>query len=142
MNAPLERPSTTHLAAEVADLSVSVRLWWTIGLAVFGGFNSLLLLFTVPKFEKIFDDMIPGGSTKLPVLTRMVVNWAQTTPVCELVVLGLVASGLVPLWQMRSIRSGTISAALIVALLAAQFIVTLLAMYLPLISVIQSMSRD
>jgi type IV pilus assembly protein PilC len=33
-----------------------------------------LMLVIVPKFEKIFDDMIPGGRSKLPVLTQFVIG--------------------------------------------------------------------
>ncbi len=32
-----------------------------------------LMLVIVPKFEKIFDDMIPGGRSKLPALTQFVI---------------------------------------------------------------------
>lgn len=140
MNTPPELPSSTELVNEDSDRRASVRLWWTIGLAVFGGFNLLVLLITVPKFERIFDDMIPGGREKLPLLTQMVINWARTSPVCLLVVMLVVAIGLVPLWRRKSVRFGSISAALVIVFLAAQFVVTLMAMYLPLISVIQNLS--
>ncbi len=33
-----------------------------------------LMLVIVPKFEKIFDDMIPGGREKLPFLTQLVIG--------------------------------------------------------------------
>jgi type IV pilus assembly protein PilC len=33
-----------------------------------------LMLVIVPKFEKIFDDMIPGGRSKLPELTQIVIG--------------------------------------------------------------------
>lgn len=33
-----------------------------------------LMLVIVPKFEKIFDDMIPGGRSKLPMLTQFVIG--------------------------------------------------------------------
>ena len=33
-----------------------------------------LMLVIVPKFEKIFDDMIPGGRSKLPELTQFVIG--------------------------------------------------------------------
>jgi type IV pilus assembly protein PilC len=33
-----------------------------------------LMLVIVPKFEKIFDDMIPGGRSKLPALTQWVIG--------------------------------------------------------------------
>lgn len=33
-----------------------------------------LMLVIVPKFEKIFDDMIPGGRSKLPALTQLVIG--------------------------------------------------------------------
>ena len=33
-----------------------------------------LMLVIVPKFEKIFDDMIPGGKANLPALTRFVIG--------------------------------------------------------------------
>jgi type IV pilus assembly protein PilC len=33
-----------------------------------------LMLVIVPKFEKIFDDMIPGGRSKLPALTQFVIG--------------------------------------------------------------------
>jgi type IV pilus assembly protein PilC len=33
-----------------------------------------LMVFIVPQFEKIFDDMIPGGRSKLPLLTQVVIG--------------------------------------------------------------------
>ena len=37
-----------------------------------------LMLVIVPKFEKIFDDMIPGGREKLPWLTQMVIGASRS----------------------------------------------------------------
>lgn len=127
-----ELPTSSQVASELSDLRVSVRLWWTIGLAVFGCVNLFVLLLTVPKFAMFFDDMIPGGRAKLPVLTQMVLMWSRTAPICELVVLLVMAAGLVPLWRMKSVRFGTIVAALVMTLLAAQFVLTLVSLYLPL----------
>ena len=36
-----------------------------------------LMLVIVPKFEKIFDDMIPGGKQALPALTRYVIGFSR-----------------------------------------------------------------
>ena len=36
-----------------------------------------LMLVIVPKFEKIFDDMIPGGRSKLPALTQFVIGLSR-----------------------------------------------------------------
>jgi type IV pilus assembly protein PilC len=35
---------------------------------------TFLMIFIVPRFEKIFDDMIPGGRSKLPALTQWVIG--------------------------------------------------------------------
>lgn len=37
-----------------------------------------LMLVIVPKFEKIFDDMIPGGRSKLPALTQFVIGISRS----------------------------------------------------------------
>lgn len=37
-----------------------------------------LMLVIVPKFEKIFDDMIPGGRSKLPWLTQLVIGASRS----------------------------------------------------------------
>lgn len=64
-----------------------------------------LMVVIVPKFEKIFDDMIPGGRDKLPWLTQVVIGFSRTIGAnIVFIVVGIVL--LVLGWKIFSSTAG------------------------------------
>lgn len=110
---------------------------WIMGLGALAVANIVALVFVVPKFERVFQDMVPGGPEKLPVMTRSVIAWARATPLCQIVITALAMAGIVPVRLARKKGGGTAIAALCTVLLLLLLGATLLAMYLPMVTLIQ-----
>jgi len=97
-------------------------------------FNILGTIFLVPKFEQIFHDML--GGKPLPVLTTFVIGAHE---VWIFVSLALPLAGVLICRLSSPERAVTVIAAATAAALA-QTVITVFALFLPLISIIQTMS--
>ena len=133
---PVHRFLPPEPAAALPQRSGLVLLWMG-GLAALGSANAAVLMIFVPKMERILRDMIPEGPYGLPVLTEGILAWSRTTPLCLLAVAALAAAGIVPLIRAKPGRSGVPVAAVCAVLLLVLLAMTVLGMYLPLVTVIQ-----
>ncbi len=139
MNPPTLPNDLAVLQKQVHDLRVAVNLFWTLAILVLAAFVFSAFTFAVPKFEKIFDDMIPGGRDKLPLLTQAIIYWCRMFPLPQLLVVVLTIGGTAGLWALRSTGYACLVAMLVCVLLAAQWVAFVLGCFLPLISVITNL---
>ncbi len=63
-------------AQKLKNKIVSAMIYPVIVMCIAVGITAFLLLFIVPKFKKIFEDMLPPG-TELPLITRVVTGASQ-----------------------------------------------------------------
>lgn len=125
----------------LAESPPPMRRWWTAVIAIFGALNLAQLAVYVPKMEKIFDDMVPGGGSKLPYLTQAILAWGRTTPLCLAVLVAIMAFGIAPLWQPVRDRNASRWAIAVALIMFVHFVALLVGLFFPLITVIQSMNQ-
>lgn len=64
-------------AQKLKNKIVAAMVYPMIVMCIAAAIVVFLMLVIVPRFEEIFDDMIPGGKEKLPGLTKAVINFSQ-----------------------------------------------------------------
>ena len=129
------------LQKQLNELRLAVKGMLTLVIASLACINLGLITFVAPKFAKIFDDMIPGGRTRLPLLTQATIHWSYLTPAPQLAIIGIALVALVALWMWRSNIWPCVIAMAAMFLLVAHWVTTAASCFLPLISVIESLSQ-
>ena len=99
--------------------------------------HGFLCLLVVPKFEKIFEDML-GSREHLPLLTQVIIGWSHFLQHGFLFLLPLVPVPFVMLWRTHGSSMVCSFVAAMTALLFLSVPVCVLALFLPLIGMIQS----
>ena len=65
-------------AQKLKNKVVAAMVYPIIVMFIAAGIMVFLMMVIVPRFESIFDDMIPGGKSKLPGLTKFVIGFSRT----------------------------------------------------------------
>ncbi len=91
-------------AQRVAGKVKAALVYPLVVLVVAGGITTGLMVFIVPKFAKIFADMLPGED--LPGLTLFVINTSNLIRDRSLLVIGCVVAGIIVLKLLRRTRAG------------------------------------
>ena len=94
-------------AARVAGRIKSAMAYPAVVLVVAGGITVFLMVFLVPRFATIFDDMLPGE--KLPALTRFVVAASEFLKEHVIMSLIMLASIFVLFKVLRKTKKGAYS---------------------------------
>jgi hypothetical protein len=138
MNPPPLTNDLVVLQKQVRDLRVAVNLFWTLAILLLAVIVFSSFTFGVPKFEKIFDDMVPGGRTKLPVLTQMIFAWCRLWPLPQalMALISVVSLGL--LWTLRSTGYACLIAMLACVFFIVQWFAFVLGCFLPLVTLTQT----
>ena len=129
-----------QLRAEVGDLRFVIKLTWSI-MVLFFGYLSVRALFAIPRFEKIFEDML-GDKNKLPELTKDVIAWSRAgsdlaAPATLFVI--IIASLLAP-WLVKNTRAAILVSLIASVALVAHTLICWSASFGPLFTVIQGLS--
>ena len=91
--------------------------------------------FLIPKFERLFEDML-GDKSKLPSLSRAMIEWSHFWPWSLLTLVGLTLVGIFSPWISRRLDLLLLFSVVCCILLLAHFFAVLLSMYLPLITIV------
>lgn len=94
--------------------------------------NLVIMKSGVPLFMKVFDDFMPGGLGKLPVLTQWSIGWSQSM-YGPLLTLGAAAFGILPLWRAKFGGKALVISATTAVGLLVQLLLFSLSLCLPLI---------
>lgn len=129
---PLDAGAPTALGRENARLRACVRWSWTLGLVVLVTLNLVLIKWGVTLFRRVFDDLMPGGLAKLPVLTQWSIGWSQSM-FGQLLTLSAAIFGIVPLWRAQLGSKALVISASTAVVLLAQLVIFSLSLCLPLI---------
>jgi hypothetical protein len=127
---PLQQPAVS-LAETRAYVARGIV--WTAGIGVLGFVTSGIWLFVVPKFAKMFDEMM--GNEPLPLISELVIRLGMGGAPAMLLLAGL---GIAPVWLWRDGR-GLIVAAIVVLLQFAALGLVVAAMFMPLIMLIDAL---
>ncbi len=140
---PSPQPETdvAALRREVAHLRAGLNMVFTLVLTVVAFFSLAAITFVAPKFEKIFDDMIPGGAAKLPYLTQAVIGASHLAPAPQAVLFAIGLGALVALWCMRSTIAACVIASSALVVLAACWLAVVAGCFMPLISLIENLQQ-
>ena len=92
-------------AQKLKNKIVAAMVYPIIVMFIAAGIMVFLMMVIVPRFESIFDDMIPGGKEKLPALTKFVINFSRDMMDYKWVLLGLIA-GSVAGWRVLASTKG------------------------------------
>ncbi|WP_397383747.1 type II secretion system F family protein [Prosthecobacter sp.] len=92
-------------AQKLKNKIVAAMVYPIIVMFIAAAIMVFLMLVIVPRFESIFDDMIPGGKDKLPALTKFVIGFSRTMyDYIWYQVAGLVA--IIAGWRMMAATKG------------------------------------
>jgi hypothetical protein len=136
--APPPTADVLQLTKEVADLRGVLRV--ILGV-VFAGISylSFTALLAVPRFEKIFEDML-GDNRMLPEITKLVIGWGRLAPMSHALLLGVIVTGFILLATTRSIRTAGMAFALCSGPLLLHILICWTGTVLPLLQVLKGLS--
>ena len=125
----------------LSDLPRTAKLLMTFGIGSIAVINFGFYTFMMPKFESMFEDMVPGGRSKLPFFTLLVIDWSHLSPVPQVVFLGVASAIILFLWKGWCNVVVRSAATFAILALAAHFLLTTAACFLPLIQVMRSLEQ-
>lgn len=136
---PDRAPALECLGRENAQLRACVCWSWTLVLVVLVTLNLVIMRLGVPLFRKVFDDFMPGGLGKLPVLTQWTNGWSLSMygPVLTF---GAAVLGILPLWRAKFGGKALLISAITAVGLLVQLLLISLSLCLPLIPRIVSLN--
>lgn len=136
-----ESPEILHLRKEIGQIRFVMVLLLGVGL-LFLTLVNLAAIATIPRFEKIFEEML-GSPAKLPQLTRMIVFYGRLGGGLAPYALMLMVPALAMLGLVLGSRTRVmpILCVLVMAFQAIHWAVLSLSMYLPLIAIIQGVGE-
>jgi hypothetical protein len=138
MDANSSQDDLKQLARDVADLRVVVRVMLAVVLAGISYF-SIKMFFAIPRFEKIFGDML-GDRNKLPEVTKLVIEWGRLGLLPLVLLSGLSAAGFLLLATQRNVRIAGFGFVISAVPLLMHLLVCWSALLEPLLSVIRGLS--
>ena len=92
-------------AQKLKNKIVAAMVYPIIVMFIAAGIMVFLMLVIVPRFESIFDDMIPGGKSKLPELTKFVIGFSRTMMDYIWYIVGGIAAVIIG-WRMMAATKG------------------------------------
>lgn len=136
---PPAAPAFERLGRENARLRACVCWSWTLVLVVLVTLNLVIMRSGVPLFRKVFNDFMPGGLGKLPVLTQWSIGWSQSM-YDLLLTFGAAVLGILPLWRAKFGGKALLISAITAVGLLVQLLLISLSLCLPLIPRIVSLN--
>lgn len=129
-----------QLRAEVGDLHFVIKLTWSI-MVLFFGYLSIRALFALPRFEKIFEDML-GDKNKLPELTQKVIAWSQAGSglAAPAALFAIIFISLLSPWLLKNTRVAIFVSLIASVALVAHALICWSASFGPLFTVIEGLS--
>jgi len=92
-------------AQKLKNKIVAAMVYPIIVMFIAAGIMVFLMLVIVPRFESIFDDMIPGGKKNLPGLTKFVIGFSRTMMDNIWYIVGSITAIIVG-WRMMAATKG------------------------------------
>ena len=92
-------------AQKLKNKIVAAMVYPIIVMFIAAGIMVFLMLVIVPRFESIFDDMIPGGKSKLPALTKFVIGFSRSMMDNLWYIIGTITAVIVG-WRMMAATKG------------------------------------
>ena len=92
-------------AQKLKNKIVAAMVYPIIVMFIAAGIMVFLMLVIVPRFESIFDDMIPGGKSKLPALTKFVIGFSRSMMDNLWYIIGTITAIIVG-WRMMAATKG------------------------------------
>jgi len=92
-------------AQKLKNKIVAAMVYPIIVMFIAAGIMVFLMLVIVPRFESIFDDMIPGGKKNLPGLTKFVIGFSRTMMDNISYIVGSITAIIVG-WRMMAATKG------------------------------------
>ena len=92
-------------AQKLKNKIVAAMVYPIIVMFIAAGIMVFLMLVIVPRFESIFDDMIPGGKKNLPGLTKFVIGFSRTMMDNIWYIVGTITAIIVG-WRMMAATKG------------------------------------
>ena len=124
------------LPREVTQLRAGVNVLISVIIVVLAVINGFIITMIVPHMTKLFDDMIPGGVTRLPLITRLEIGMAGLYPSPQLILLGLVTGVLAAVWRLRSAFAAYGLGAALIGLLALHWMLVAYSCFAPLTAIL------
>ncbi|MEI6537437.1 MAG: type II secretion system F family protein, partial [Verrucomicrobiaceae bacterium] len=92
-------------AQKLKNKIVAAMVYPIIVMFIASAIMVFLMTVIVPKFEKIFDDMLPGGRKDLPDLTKFVMGFSRFMQDNLFLIIGIVVAAIVG-WQILKASKG------------------------------------
>jgi|UniRef100_UPI003782D4A8 type IV pilus assembly protein PilC len=92
-------------AQKLKNKVVAAMVYPIIVMCIASAIMVFLMMVIVPRFETIFDDMIPGGKSKLPELTKWVIGFSRNMYDYKWYLLGILI-GSILFWRMLAASKG------------------------------------